>query len=106
MIIASSDFTHYGSRFGHTPFGSHVNAHVVSSVRSEDVRVATLLAHGQIDTLVRDRNTICGIAGAMIVSMVAKERGLEGYVADYYTSLDVLGGDASDFVAYGTILWR
>ena len=65
MIIASSDFTHYGSRFGHTPFGSHVNAHVVSSVRSEDVRVATLLAHGQIDTLVRDRNTICGIAGAM-----------------------------------------
>lgn len=106
MIIASSDFTHYGNRFGHTPFGAHVDAKVLAAVRAEDLRIAGLLAAGEPGSLIRARTTICGLAGATIVSLVARERGLSGNVADYYTSSDVLGSRASDFVAYGTILWR
>lgn len=110
MVIASSDFTHYGQRFGFAPYGAHVDAHVGAKVREADLLVAAQLANEDLGPLFLSqrmkRSTICGIAGATVVSALAKQCGCSGWVADYYTSLDVLGSKASDFVAYGTILWR
>ena len=110
MIIASSDFTHYGQRFGHAPFGTHVDDTVAQKVKQEDLALANVLARSELGPVFLSqrmkRSTVCGIAGASIVSAIAKQIGSVGWVADYYTSLDVLGPKANDFVAYCSILWR
>ena len=110
MILASSDFSHYGQRFGYAPFGTKVDDKVARKVRDEDLQVANLLAKGELGPLFLSerirRSTICGLAGASVVSSIAKLLDTSGWVADYYTSLDVLGKRATDFVAYGTICWR
>jgi AmmeMemoRadiSam system protein B len=110
LVIASSDFTHYGQRFGYAPFGVHVDEKVAHKVKSEDVKLATALANTELGpvflTQRMGRLTVCGIAGACITSALARRLDTCGWVADYYTSLDVLGERASDFVAYCTVLWR
>ena len=110
VIIASSDFTHYGQRFGHAPFGVHVDDTVAQKVKQEDLALAHVLARSELGPVFLSqrmkRSTVCGIAGASVVSAIAKQIGSAGWVADYYTSLDVLGPKANDFVAYCSILWR
>lgn len=110
LVIASSDFTHYGPRFNYTPYGARVTHEVALKVKEEDLKVATLLANGELGPLFLKqrtvRGTICGVAGGTIVSGLAKKLGSKGWVSDYYTSLDVINERSNDFVAYGTILWR
>lgn len=110
LVIASSDFTHYGHRFGHAPFGAHVDAAVAAKVRQADLKLATELANGELGpvflTQRMGRSTVCGIAAASIVSALGVQLEQSGWVADYYTSLDVLGTKATEFVAYCSILWR
>ncbi|MGI6481128.1 MAG: hypothetical protein ACOXZ2_06040 [Sphaerochaetaceae bacterium] len=82
----------------------------LARVKEEDLKVATLLAKGELGPLFLKqrtvRGTICGVAGGTIVSGLAKKLGSKGWVSDYYTSLDVINERSNDFVAYGTILWR
>lgn len=110
MVIASSDFTHYGQRFGHAPFGVHVDDEVARKVQQEDTSLATALARTELGpvflTQRMGRLTVCGIAAASIVSALARKVDTSGWIADYYTSLDVLGEKATDFVAYCSIVWR
>lgn len=103
-IIASSDFTHYGRRFGYTPYGNDALNHVVES----DLRIATSLASGETESVfaIHENTTICGIAGAMILSYAAKLKGLKGEVGDHYTSYDVYPGRADDFVSYFDVFWK
>jgi AmmeMemoRadiSam system protein B len=110
LVIASSDFTHYGKRFGYAPFGAQVDNSVADKVRQNDLAIAQHLALGEIGPLFlaqrMQRTTICGIAGATIVSAMARQLNASGWVANYYTSRDVLKEMATDFVAYATVLWR
>jgi MEMO1 family protein len=110
VIIASSDFTHYGSRFGYIPF-SHLGSQkaVQQAVMDQDLSFARLFAAGNTaELLVRQRNeqpSICGFAPGLIVSTIGAQLGLTGEVFDQYTSNDVTGY-SSDFVDYCSILWR
>ena len=110
LLIASSDFSHYGQRFGYAPFGTHVDPRVAARVREADLEIARHMAAGELGPLFLSqrvhRCTICGIAGAAIACALARQVSLTGWIADYYNSMDVLGSHAHDFVAYGTVLWR
>lgn len=110
MVIASSDFTHYGRRFNYVVHGESPLSHVTESVKRDDLAIANFLARGDVRALFlsdyQRRSTVCGLAAAEIVSSLAFSNQSEGYVADYYTSLDVLGGSGADFVTYCTLLWR
>ncbi|NLZ77346.1 MAG: AmmeMemoRadiSam system protein B [Spirochaetales bacterium] len=102
-IVASSDFTHYGPRFGFSVLSEQ-------EARERDMHVAHLLASGAIEEafsfFTGNRHTICGWASAALVANIARRKGMKGEVAGYYTSNDVSGRDDGDFVAYATILWR
>lgn len=105
-LIASSDFTHYGRRFGHLPYGSGPDA--VDNVVENDLSCADSLAKGDIaDVLTRfaSSGTICGIAPAMVASRLAAMRNLSGHVDGHAVSLDKGGGRGDDFVSYVTIFW-
>lgn len=110
LVIASSDFTHYGQRFGYAPFGAFVDRSVKQQVQNLDKEVANALAKSEVGSVLlmqrTKRLTVCGLAPATIVSALAKRMQAVGYVADYYTSLDVTGMQESDFVTYCTIFWR
>lgn len=108
-LIASSDFTHYGEGFSHTPYGTVIDESVRSKVHDEDTELAGLLAAGDWKEALRFSNrhhsTVCGIAPNVIVSCMCKHLGLVGEVADAYDSWDLSGGGDS-FVSYVTVLWR
>jgi AmmeMemoRadiSam system protein B len=102
-IISSSDFTHFGPRFG-------FSALPAEEVKKRDQKIAELLAMGEINKaftfFTKEEHTICGWASALLVANIAKQRGMRGEVATYYTSNDIAQGDRDDFVAYASILWR
>ena len=108
LLIASSDFTHYGDRFGHTPFGTDDMVKAMDSVKEDDLWFAGNFAEGQVSQLLdrcaQEHPTICGFAPALIVSAMAKELKLKGVVADYYTSNDLSQVVLEDFVAYCSII--
>jgi len=110
MVIASSDFTHYGERFGFAPFGVGAQADISRQVRESDLELANYLASMEIGPIFlhqrKQRSTVCGIAAALVVTSLAAILSTKGLVADYYTSQDVVGDNSSDFVAYCTIFWR
>lgn len=110
VIIASSDFTHYGRRFGHTPF-AHLNSlkEAEQAVVMRDRRYARLFAENEVEKLMKksetEKPTICGFAPGLITSAVAEKLGFSGKIADQYTS-NTLTGPSDDFVSYCSILWR
>ncbi|MGH0052304.1 MAG: AmmeMemoRadiSam system protein B, partial [Sphaerochaetaceae bacterium] len=103
-IIASSDFTHYGPRFGYVPYGSRA----VGMVREDDLGLARLLSEGKVNEAfsfcMERHTTVCGYAAALLVSFIAHKLHCYGWVANYYTSLDVSPSNDANFVAYSTIL--
>lgn len=103
-FIASSDFTHYGRRFGYTPYGNYA----LERVKDSDYKIASSLAAGDTEGVfsIHENTTICGIAGAMILSYAAKLKGLKGEVGDHYTSYDVYPDRADDFVSYFDVFWK
>ena len=103
-LIASSDFTHYGLRFGYMPYGENGESKAVE----KDSECASLLARKKTEEAFRrfTHGTICGIAPALIVSEVASRRKMEGKTGLHYTSNDVTGDKGSDFVSYQSVLWR
>lgn len=109
VLVASSDFTHYGRRFGYAPYARLTPTEQRSRVKEDDLTLSRLLAEGKSEEALAFYNekkpTVCGIAPSAIVSEIARRLGLVGTVASYYTSydLDPSGGDS--FVAYSTILW-
>lgn len=110
LLIASSDLTHYGHRFGYTPFGSIGLQTTRDAILRQDLMYTHTLAkgsHAQVEKLLQEgSSTVCGLAPGALVSEIARICGFEGFVVDYYTSLDVQRTAAEDLVSYGSILWR
>lgn len=109
VLVASSDFTHYGSRFGYTPYSRLSLGAQKERVREDDLVLARLLAAGKSEGALALYNekkpTICGIAPSVIISEIARRLGLAGSIASYYSSYDIAPSSGDSFVAYCTILW-
>ncbi|NCC64887.1 MAG: AmmeMemoRadiSam system protein B [Spirochaetia bacterium] len=105
VLLASSDFTHYGPRFGYTPYSNSVS----QKVKEDDLSLSHMLCEGNIEKALnfcmQKRSTVCGYAPALLVSYLAGRVHAKGWIANYYTSQDISSQDAN-FVAYCTILWR
>lgn len=109
LIIASSDFTHYGSRFGYTPFGSHDLPQIEEDVKTLDKKYAQLLSEGAIHEIYKqievDSPTICGIYPAMLAASIMKNADFSGELVSYYNSNQVTAA-SHDFVCYASILFH
>ena len=102
-VVASSDFTHYGPRFGYMPYGRKG----LEKAIEKDSEAASLIAGGRTDEVFNAfrTGTICGIAAMMILSETSRKAGLHGWRGMHATSADSTGDD-EDFVSYQTIYWR
>jgi len=107
LIIASSDFTHYGSMYGYEPFKGSVSE-VLKKIKEMDLGVINLINSLKPSEVIKacDENslTICGYGGIAAMLFAAKALGAkQGELIDYSTSFDV-SKDADAIVGYAGIL--
>ncbi len=100
LVVASSDFTHYGEMYGFAPKCKNAN----KWVHETDKKVIDAILAHDIDEFVdlAGKTTVCG-AGAIATLMYFTE-GKKGTLVDYKTSFDV-SGDESIIVGYGGVVF-
>lgn len=108
LLIMSSDFTHYGRRFGFTPFGESPREEVEERVARADLEVAANAAGCEVKWLqnhfATQETTICGRYPILLGSEVLRRLGARGEVARYYNS-NRFGPADSDYVCYASVLF-
>lgn len=109
LIIASSDFTHYGPLYGYTPFKGNVSQ-TLKKIKEADMDIANcaikFMPEKLIETCADEGPTVCGYGPIAAAVWAAKKLGAkQGNITDYSTSFDV-SRDASAIVGYcGIILF-
>jgi AmmeMemoRadiSam system protein B len=93
LIVASSDFTHYGSMYGYTPFTGD-SSQILKKINEMDKEVIDLILKLKPAEVIRvcdeKRLTICGYGGIAAMLFAAKALGAsKGGLIDYSTSFDV-----------------
>ncbi len=108
LLIASSDFTHYGKAYGYTPFPDDAKLPARLRERAEQAFEAI----GSLDVSAFDRHlestgdTICGRdPSRLLMATLAAAYGDKVYmtIADYLTSAGVPRGDRALNVGYGAL---
>jgi MEMO1 family protein len=102
IIIASSDFTHYGFNYGYMPFSSSVKENLERLDGTAIQSILSLDMDGFRRHVNRTGMTICGYLP--ILTLMACMRS-KGKLLKYYTSGDVLG-DFSNSVSYACIAFE
>ncbi len=111
LWLVSSDFTHYGPRFGFCPFGNRRYGEIRDAVAEEDLRVAEAAASGSLERFwasIQGESTVCGryaIALALALLERVGAAPAAGRVLSYYTSADgtPTPEEERDFVCYATV---
>ena len=106
LIVASSDFTHYGAAYGYEPFSGEKE--IIKKVKEIDMEVIKLITELKpsevIKTCDEKRLTVCGYGGIATMLFAAKILGAtKGELMDYSTSFEV-SNDIDAVVGYAGIL--
>jgi len=104
VIVASSDFTHYGASFGYMPFRDNIRQNLKKLNDQALERILALDFDGFNEHVNKTGNTICGARPISILLAVLGKTGATGHLVDYYTSGDVTG-DWSHCVCYASIVF-
>jgi hypothetical protein len=104
LLIASSDFTHYGSMYGYEPFKGEK---ILDKIKAMDMEVIghiiNLEPEDVIKTCEAKRLTICGYGAIAAMLFAAKKMGAKkAELIDYSTSYDV-SKNKDAIVAYAGI---
>ena len=100
LIVASSDFTHYGRAFRYTPFVTNVRAGIDRLDKGALEHVLKVDAAGFRRYVARTRATICGrVPIALMLQMLTPD--CRGKLVDYYMSGD-LEKDYTHSVSYAS----
>ncbi|MCX6358135.1 MAG: AmmeMemoRadiSam system protein B [Candidatus Aureabacteria bacterium] len=103
IIIASSDFTHYGYNFGYLPFTDNIKDKLKWLDMGAVEKIQTLDAEGFGAYVERTGATICG-HGPIGVLLEALPKSAKGTLLRYDTSGD-LTGDFSSSVSYVSMIF-
>jgi AmmeMemoRadiSam system protein B len=105
LFVVSSDFVHYGWRFGYLPFPAAGPVQVAAALRTLDRGAIDRVCAGDaagFSAYIEDTGaTICGRA-PITVFLTLHRRRTPGTLLAYYTSLDVTG-DYEHSVSYASI---
>jgi len=92
LLVASSDFTHYGRDYGYAPFAEDVPANLAKLAKEAAEPIVKLDADGFAGHVERTGDTICG-RNPIAVLLQALPKDAAGTVARFYTS----GGLTNDY---------
>ncbi|NLW51716.1 MAG: AmmeMemoRadiSam system protein B [Candidatus Brocadiaceae bacterium] len=104
LIVVSTDFTHYGARFGFAPFGTRPDEARKEQIRELDMgavgRARALDAAGFLDYTAAEAPTVCGSdAVGVLLNLFARCEGCRPVFLQWANSGDVTGG-YNDCVSY------
>jgi MEMO1 family protein len=107
LIVASSDFTHYGSMYGYEPFKG---GNIVEKIKNNDMKVidsiVELNPEKVIETCEKNKLTVCGYGAiAAMLFAVNKLGAKNAELVDYSTSFEV-SKNKDAIVAYAGISIR
>jgi AmmeMemoRadiSam system protein B len=103
LIIASSDFTHYGGRFGYVPFQRDIKKNIENLDLGAIERIIEGDFNGYLKYLDKTGATICG-ARPIGILMKIFERDADSVLLNYTTSGEILD-NFTDSVSYASILF-
>ena len=108
VVVASSDFTHYGRDFGFTPFPpDHAVAGRLRELDTECIEAAATLDSARfLETLERNQATVCGSGPIALLIETLRRLDADLYLdtLDYQTSGE-LTGDYRHSVSYAALGW-
>jgi AmmeMemoRadiSam system protein B len=109
LFLASSDFTHYGTRFRYTPYGTSPLSDVAARVEADDRAFATAAAQrdaGRAFARIADKPiSVCGRYPILLLTVLMERLGATGELSRYYTSNDV-HTPSEDFVCYASVIYH
>lgn len=104
LLIASSDFTHYGPSYNYQPFGQKAKENVKEIDKKAIELIEKLDVAGFLKHIVKTNSTICGYPAITLAILFAKKVGLKKLkLLKYYTSGDI-SKDYTNFVGYASII--
>ncbi len=90
LALASSDISHYGSRFHHVPYGERDAETTFRMVAERDLAACRLLALGECESFLLSANelapTMCGRHPALLLAAIAQHQGWIGQILGHYRS--------------------
>ena len=103
VVVASSDFTHYGPRFGYVPFADKVKQNLAKLDGEAIKKIIARDPSGFLRYVDETGATICGSRpiSVLLQMLPAEARGTK---LKYYTSGDLLN-DYTDSVSYASIIF-
>ncbi|MCX6958343.1 MAG: AmmeMemoRadiSam system protein B [Verrucomicrobiae bacterium] len=102
LIIVSSDFTHYGPRFGYMPCSEKMSEKIKELDTCAYVHLQQLDASGLLNFYQETGVTICGLCPIAILLTLLPQQTKVSLLA-YYTSRDVVANDPEHSVSYMTV---
>jgi hypothetical protein len=103
IIIASSDFTHFGASYGYFPFSEEIKNNMKKLDMGAINLIEKLESEKFLDYVNETKATICGKYPISVLIELAKKLGAnKGKLLRYYTSADIVG-DYSSAVGYAAI---
>jgi len=107
LLVVSSDFTHYGRRFGYQPFAKEKKENLAENLRRLNFGAVEHIMNKDFDAFIEyQRKTSITICGYRPIGILLKllPPDCYGQLRCYYTSADIIEeGDYSDSVSYSTI---
>lgn len=109
LVIASTDFTHYGYRFGYNPF-DHLKSRTkiresINRLDMDHIEHIKGLDYSSFLRLKQETGaTICGYMPVSVLISLFSGREIKTYLTDYYTSGDITG-DYEQAVSYASIIF-
>jgi len=103
IIIASSDFTHYGPAYGYVPFSEDAKKNMYELDKGAIDAIKSLDSGKFISYLQKTGATICGQMPIAVLMEAIKAK--KARLLKYYTSGDVMG-DYANAVGYASIVFE
>ncbi len=104
LLIASSDFTHYGSNYGYVPFVKDIKNNLTALDTGMIKTITQLDLKGYRNYMEKTGITMCGFVPVGVLLHILAGKGYTGTVMDYYKSADGTN-DYSLSVSYAAIVF-
>jgi hypothetical protein len=103
VVIASSDFTHYGPNYGYVPFVSNVRENLHKLDRGAITHILKLDIRGFSEYLDKTQATICGFRPILALMEYMKLAGMKNSRLLHYTTSGDVVNDFTNAVGYAAI---
>jgi len=105
IILASSDFIHYGYNYGYKPFKFNIQEEVKNLEEQFYSLISELETEKFIELIEKTRATICGASAIAVLLELAKKFQIKGRLLCNYSSSDI-NSDNENFVDYASFIFK